>query len=755
MKLIMKKWNGIFFLAQVFFITSIIVSSGYTFQSGEKADRNGPQFGDGKVVRVSRINSSIRLDGILDEPEWQQCAPAGDFVQQEPQDGESATEKTVVKIMMDDRNFYFGITCYDSEPDKVISNEMKRDARLFNNDNIEIFLDTFNDKKNCYYFQTNPVGARYDAMVTDEGKNVNADWDTIWRVSCRQNDEGWTAEIAIPFYAIRFKEGEDSWGLNVGRLIRRRNEKTFWSYIPRGLGMNGKYRVSRCGRMAGIEGLTKGKDLEIIPYMGGGRTSGIELEKSTNELDAGVDLQYRITGNLRADFSYNTDFAQVEADQEVVNVSRFNLFFPEKRSFFLENSGLFHFGDVSFSERMFTGRIYPGSSGEGNSYLLYYSRRIGLKDEDEIPLYGGTKIAGKIGKSSIGFMSMQTRKKTLTDGSAEPTTNYTAFRLKQDVLRNSVIGLVILNKQSSGGNYNRAFGLDGNFPLTTEFTMGGSIAKTSTPDLEGNDYAATLFMDYRTDVFTWKTKYVRLDDNFNPEMGFVAREKIRTAYSTAQLTKWINKHGVKNIGVSTTLNYLTNNQNILDTRGISGSFKMNFTPGDDITFSINDYHESLQEEDEIGEVLVPVGDYNYNSYRIFYNSNHSRAFSGGIGYNWGNHYEGEKRTFSPHFHYRPSPHFVMDCYYDYNHVQLPNGSFYSNVMSNRITYMFNPEMYMKAYIQWNDLENRLSANILFHLIHNAANNFYIVYNENRNPDAPGTPVNDRMIMAKFVYHWFM
>jgi len=747
-------------LCTLFLFLSLILFAGNSllslcYQSESHTETNTPKYGDEKVVHVVKINSSINLDGKLNEPYWQQCEPAGDFIQQEPQDGAPATEKTEFKILMDDKNFYFGIICYDSEPDKIIGIEMKRDARLFNNDNIEIFLDTFNDKKNCYYFQTNPVAARYDAMVTDEGKSVNADWNTIWRVSCRQHEKGWTAEISIPFHAIRFKEGETSWGINIGREIRRKTEKTFWSYIPRALGMNGKYRVSRCGRMEGIEELTKGKDFEIIPYLGGSKNSGPALVNQSTELEYGGDILYRITGNLRADFSYNTDFAQVEADQEVVNVSRFNLFFPEKREFFLENSGLFTFGNVSFSERMFTGRISSGSEGEGNSYLLYYSRRIGLKDEDKIPLYGGTKLAGKIGKSSIGFMSMQTKETALSTGGTEPSTNYTTFRLKQDVLRNSSIGLIFLNKQSSSNNYNRAFGIDGNFPLTTSFTMGGSLAKTITPNITGDDYAGTFFMDYRTDIFTWNIKYLRLDDNFNPEMGFVARDKIRSTYSTAQLIKWINKHGFKNVSLSTTVLYITDNQNVLDTRRVSGSLKINFTPGDDITFSVNDYHESLNEDEYISDVLVPGGDYKYNSYRIYYNSNHSRMFSGGIGYNWGNNYKGIKRTFSPHFHFRPSRHFIMDCYYDYNHMVLPEGKIYSNVLSNRMTYMFNPEMYLKAYIQWNDYDNRLSANILFHLIHNAANNFYLVYNENRDPDTPGAKIKDRMVMAKFVYHLFM
>ncbi len=709
----------------------------------------------GKVIYIKKVNSFIKIDGILDEPEWNQSIPSGDFIQQEPNDGRPATEKTVVRVIRDDINLYFGITCYDSQPDKIISNEMRRDAYLFNNDNIEIFLDTFNDKKNCYYFRTNPSGARYDAIVTDEGKNLNYDWNTIWRCSARKNSKGWVVEIAIPFYAIRFKDGLDTWGINFGREIRRKNEKTFWSYIPRGLGMNGKYRVSLFGKMVGLKGLTKGKNLEAIPYVNGGETKGFSDQRSSTELDGGMDIRYRITGNLRADFSYNTDFAQVEADQEVVNVTRFNLFFPEKRGFFLENAGLLQFGDVNLSDRAFFRRIVPGSSGEQCGYLLYYSRRIGLKKGKKIPLYGGTKLAGKIGKNVIGFMTMQTKETKLSENNIEPSTNYTVFRLKHDVFSSSNIGFIFLNKQSAYRKYNRAAGIDCNFPLTPSFTMGGSLAKTVTPNFRGKDYAGTLFMDYKTDVFSWKMKYLSLGDNFNPEMGFIKREKIKSAYTSATFTKWLNNYWFRNISFSSSLNYVTNNRNELETRRLSGSLKLRFSSGDDLDIGIYDYYEYLEEDDLIRTVVIPSGDYKFNNYWFYFNANHSRIFAGGIRYSYGNYYGGIKRTFSPHYHFRPSPHFVMDTYYDYNHIVLPNGRFYSNVLSSRITYMFSPDVYIKAYIQWNDLDNRLSTNILFHYIHNAVNNFYIVYNENRNPDTPQMNLKDRMIMVKFVYHLFI
>ena len=348
----LKTLRSIFYLStQIFFILSVSAFYGYSAQDKIEVSAQESESDERKVIYVKKVNSSIKIDGILDDPGWEESIPSSGFIQQEPYDKSPASQRTVVRVIMDDDNFYFGITCYDNQPNKIISNEMRRDASLLNNDNIEIFLDTFNDKKNCYYFRTNPSGARYDAMISEEGKNVNYDWNTIWRCSAKKSDPGWTAEIAIPFYAIRFKEDLNSWGVNFGREIKRENERTFWSHIPRGLGRNGKYRVSLYGKMVGLEGLSKGKNVEIIPSANGGKTTEYAPNKSSSDFDGGVDILYRITGNLRADFSYNTDFAQVEADQEVVNVSRFNLFFPEKRDFFLENAGLFQFGDVVLSER--------------------------------------------------------------------------------------------------------------------------------------------------------------------------------------------------------------------------------------------------------------------------------------------------------------------------------------------------------------------------------------------------------------------
>ncbi|MFC1558623.1 DUF5916 domain-containing protein [candidate division KSB1 bacterium] len=707
-----------------------------------------------KIITAVKVNSSIKIDGDLDEEEWMECIPVENFIQQEPLDENPASEKTIVKIIRNNENIYFGITCLDSEPDKIVANEMRRDEPLYNDDNIEIFIDTFNDKKNCYYFRTNPMGARFDAFITDEGRNRNFAWNTLWICSAKKTKTGWTAEIAIPLHSIRFKVDADSWGINFGRHIRRKDERTFWSYVPRALGTNGKYRVSLFGTLSGINELSKGNDIEIIPYISGSKTNEYESKNHSSELDGGVDIRYRLTGNIRADFSYNTDFAQVEADQEIVNVSRFNLFFPEKREFFLENEGLYQFGDVSLSDRVYEG-ISSSSSSSQNSYRLFYSRKIGLSDSTKIPLIGGTKIAGKIGKSDIGLMSMQTKETNITKDYNEPSTNYSTLRIKHDLLRNSNIGMIFLNKQSSSDKYNRSIGIDANFPLTTAFSMGGSLAKTFTPNINDKDYAGTFFMDLRTDVFSWYVKYLNLGDNFNPEMGFMRREKMKSTYTYAKLYKWINKYGIRNLQLSSSFNYITDNENTLETRRFYGSLTTLFSSGDYITLGAYRYNEFLNEEDDIRDIIIPADNYEYDTKSIMFSSNHSRLLSGGITYRFGEYYGGIKRSFSPHYHFKPNSHINITTSYSYNYVVLQNGYFCSNVASSRITYMYNPDFYIKTYIQWNDLDKHLSSNILLHYIHKSTNNFYLVYNENRDPSVSNLGIKDRAIMLKFVYHLFI
>jgi len=336
-----------------------------------------------KEARAIRTTKSIKIDGQLDDPAWQDSEVITGLTQKEPEEGESATELTEIRILYDDKFIYFGFTCFDSEPDKIVAKEMRRDAELRHDDYIEVFLDTYHDHRNAVYFVTNPTGAKRDGLIREEGTNVNWDWDGWWYTKSHRSQKGWTAEMAIPFYTLRYSQaGVQTWGINFSRQIARKKEELYWAPIIRDYGYFGKFRVSFYGNLTGLEDLKQGKRLHVMPYVIGG---GKQEEESSMgfSADAGLDLKYRLTSNLTADVSVNTDFAQVESDLEQFNLTRFPLFFPEKRTFFLEGSEIFRIAEKA---RPF----------EPQGMFLFYSRTIGLSEDGEmIPVMGGLRVTGK------------------------------------------------------------------------------------------------------------------------------------------------------------------------------------------------------------------------------------------------------------------------------------------------------------------------------------------------------------------------
>nr|MQY60220.1 hypothetical protein [bacterium] len=335
---------------------------------------------DSEALQITalKISQPITVDGYLKETLWKRAHFVNNFIQKEPNEGAPATEPTEIRVLFDDLYLYIGVVCFDSQPEKIVANEMRRDGELQNDDYFEVFIDASHDHRNAFYFAVNPLGARRDALIRDEGSNINWNWDGIWIAKAKRTERGWTAEIAIPFYTLRFKKSKNqTWGINFGRHIARKREEIYWSPILRDYGWFGKYKVSYCGHLQGLENLNKGNRIQLMPYLIGGGIQEEEEDSLSRSGDLGLDLKYRLTSNLTADMTVNTDFAQVEADQEQFNMTRFSLFFPEKRGFFLEGADIFRVG-----ERY---RAY-----EPPSTLLFFSRTIGLSEDGrEIPVIGG------------------------------------------------------------------------------------------------------------------------------------------------------------------------------------------------------------------------------------------------------------------------------------------------------------------------------------------------------------------------------
>ena len=385
-------------------------------------------------IQAVKIPAPVVLDGDLKDEFWHRARVIDAFTQREPHEGRPASERTAVRVVYDNDTLFIGVMCFDDNPDLIVADEMRRDAELKDNDFIEIILDPFLSRRNGFYFAVNPLGARRDALIRDDGANINWDWDGIWDAEVRRTRHGWSAEIAVPFATLRFKQEEEQiWGINFGRHIARKREEVYWAPILRDYGREGQYKISYFGRMTGLRDLKPGQRFQIMPYLigGGEKTESGEPFRGTG--DVGIDLKARVTSNLTADVTWNTDFAQVEADQEKFNLTRFNLFFPEKRSFFLEGADIFRMGE------RFRKRETPT--------LLFFSRSIGLSDDGvEIPIVGGARVTGKVGPYDLGVMDLVTDRAAYTEDEERiqiEKSNYAVMRLKRDLFRKSTIGVMV------------------------------------------------------------------------------------------------------------------------------------------------------------------------------------------------------------------------------------------------------------------------------------------------------------------------
>ena len=399
-----------------------------------------------------RTYQSVEIDGELTEADWQKATPIRQFIQFEPDAGAPLTEATEVRILYDDRHIYFGFVCSEPDRAKIIANKMRRDTMLWDNDNVFVLLDTYNDRRSGFFFRVNPLGAREDVAIMESGDSRNENWNAVWDSKAKINGDNWTTEISIPFSQLRFKDEETlAWGLNLGRTIQKNQEEGTWAPVPAAYTFLARYRTTDLGTLTGLSGISQRRNIEFLPYLlpGVART---EEEGTIGVLDFGADMKVSVTSNLTADLTVNTDFAQVEADREQANLTRFSLFFPEKRQFFLEGAGLFDFG------------IPRTSFNAPPPLLLFYSRRIGIEEGHAIPILGGGKVTGKVGGFGVGLLNVLTDKYA-TDATEDvdavdvDRTNYSVLRVKRDLFTGSSLGVIAINKQGLDA-HNRATGVD-------------------------------------------------------------------------------------------------------------------------------------------------------------------------------------------------------------------------------------------------------------------------------------------------------
>ncbi len=667
------------------------------------------------------------------------------FFQHEPLDREPSAERTKLMVVQSHDVIYFAIQAYYENPDNVFPAGMRRDKDIMRGDCVELLIDTFRDNRSCYAFVTNPLSGEQDAIISDEGADINKSWDAAWRVKSALNNEGWATEIAIPFKSLKYSDGEiGDWGLNITRNIRYNNETTYLVPIPRGLGHNGKFKGELFASLRNIHLPKKSLNLGIQPYVRGGGTWIREPEKSSDtEADAGFDIRYHVTPQLTFDATYNTDFAQIESEEEVVNVTRFNIYLPEKRDFFLENAGLFN-----FSMNSSAGEYVSDDAG----FILFNSRTIGIRDGVRTPLHGGAKFAGKVGNLSLGVMNIQSEETKLNDGAVEPSTNFTAVRLKQEFGGgSSYIGLMALNKQPNSDDFSRTLGVDAYHKFSPELYVKGSIARTLEKDDEGDDIAGDVKIELNKDWIAFETSYTSIDSLFKPEMGFVRRDNIRKTDSAVTLKKWINNRFIQNYFWENSLSYVTDHNNVLETRETGSELGLVTRGGNRVYYSLNRDYDFLPYDDSIRNIVIDKGDYSATYHVAGTSTNSSKPLSGSASYRWGERLDGTGRALSLSGRAVMWQRFVSELGYTYNHLDMKNGVLYANVLSGRWTYSFTTRMYGKCYLQWNDADERVSVNLLYDYMYSPKSHFYIVYNENNSyGDADR---KDRLLMMKLTYYW--
>ena len=687
---------------------------------------------DDKIVTALYVEGPIVIDGNLDEPQWSLAQPGGDFVQNEPRTGEPATEPTEVRLLYDDENLYIGVYCFDSAGrDGVTVTEVKRDYRPFDNDHFSFVLDTFDDNRNGFLFGTNPQGAQREGQVEGDGGSSNFDWDAIWYVKAKITEQGWQAEFAIPFKTLRFKSLESQrWGVNFLRVIRRKNEQTYWSPIPRPYRLP---RVSLAGGLEGLSGVQQGRNLYFKPYL-----SAPVVRREEDDVDfipdVGFDIKYGVTPGLTLDLTANTDFSQVEADTQQINLTRFSLFFPEKREFFLENADLFQFGKSGSGFRA------------GRDMIPFFSRRIGLSRGRVVPILGGARLSGRAGQYRLGIISMQANEFEET-----PSTNFSVIRVSRDVLSKSDVGAIFVNKHVNDGHNNRTYGVDANLNFFQYLDVSSYLIKTDTSGIHGKDKAGDLSVEWNDHFMNLKAEHLSIQDNFNPEVGFVPRRGIRK--STGEVTlrprpgeaiPWIRE-----IRPSASVNYITDQQNTLESRQADQNVSIVFEDSSNVWFTRRSHFERLDEPFEIRDgQFIPVGDHHYVEYLGSASSNRSRMFSGGIMLSKGGFFDGHKNSYQLDFAFRPSYHFAAEVDWRREDLELPSGDFKTNLVTTRMNYSFTPHMFLDALIQYNSAVEQIATNIRFNFIYKPLSDLFLVYNERRSTTGE---VLDRAVILKLTY----
>ena len=743
------------------------------------ADDNG--FFRARTVSAVRTAEAPVLDGAVNgEALWQQAELIEGFMQTTPDEGEAATEKTEVRVLYDDEHFYVGVVCYHKDPGQIVVSEATRDGVLQTIDSFQFVLDTFKDTQNGFVFGTSPAGIEYDAQISNEGGGqfgfsgaqagsgggLNVNWDGAWEVKTSMDSDGWSAEFAIPFKTLRFPRSDvQEWGINFQRNIRHNNEVAYWSPLPRQFNL---YRVSLAGTLQNIE-VPDPRNLKIMPY-GLGSTAVVgerdlldnpELDRNDRNGEFGVDVKYSITPSMALDLTYNTDFAQVEVDEQQINLDRFTLFFPEKRPFFLENAGLF---SISAD-----GTVQTGSDVE-----LFFSRRIGIgPDGQGVPIIGGARVSGNVGRnSSLGLLNMQTES---INGITE-SNNYSVARFEQRLKNRSSVGAMFVNREGNAdltdpaidNSYNRLFGIDAKLGIGLNSEISGYFARTFSPDDrvderfdDGKQYAFDIKAERNTEAFLLNAQYSEVRGNFNPEVGFLSRPSFRK-FSGLIFNRYRPDDFMGFLELRPHISYRGYwgvDDDFQETSFLHVDNHWEWRSGLEIHTGVNFRTEGVRDDFTISGVDVPAGSYDWAEAQLVFFTNQSKPVSINIRSFIGGFFGGDRVSTTSTLRVRYGEKVNAEFALQRNDVNLPAGDFTSNLFRTRVSYSFTPRIFLQSLLQYNDQAELWSTNIRFGWLQSANTGLFIVFNQTSYLDIVDDPgifygfgdLSNRSLTIKYTY----
>ena len=709
------------------------------------------------LVATRLSGDAPTVDGRVDDDAWAKVTPYTDFVQVDPNLGQPASEKTEVRLTFDDKNLYIGVIAFDDEPDKITYTQSKRDADLTESDSIQFIFDTFNDHQNGFVFGTNPSGVEYDGQVAGEGATgssalpgvggrgstrgalgaFNVNWDADWTVRAQVTARGWEAELSIPLKTLRYDSGTDkTWGFNAVRNIRRRNEQAYLQPVQRGYNLT---RVSEAAQLTGLD-LPKRRDLKLTPYAAARylEDNRFAVDPSDSSADVGLDVKWGITPSLTADATVNTDFAQVEADEEQVNLTRFELFFPEKRPFFLENSSIFQFG-------------------ASQQIDLFFSRRIGFEAGTEAPILGGGRVSGKVGDYNVGVLNMQTRDThaARTDAILAPATNFFVSRVQREFGRSNV-GAIFINRQATGDapgseNFNRSYGIDTALQTSANGKLFAFIAGTTSPEVpvtgrrHGTDISGRLFYTYnKPGWFNYNVGYAGVGDNFNPEVGYQPRT---TGYHFGTYRFFLDYQPKKYPYVRRFSPHIFENWywgldgNVQTMRGHYHFLEIQPRSGGRWGARIDREQDRptvpfvINSRPNGERVVIPPGFYSWNYWSVEYFSNPAAPFNFSVVPTWGSFYDGDWTQVAVNVEGRVGDRLTASVGYTQANVDLPYGSFVTKLVPTKLSYSFTPLATLAALVQYNTQTSTVNSNIRLALLNRSGTGLFVVYNDQRDTSA--------------------